>query len=101
MYAGVPPPRSYLCVRVVSLSLDEAARSTLATVWALAYAEELLWDRMVWHDRPWLFGDAPDRSWLAPILVPLLAVPQLSHYVLDGFLWRRRSNPRLVALLRR
>lgn len=73
----------------------------LATVWALAYAEELLWDRMVWHDRPWLFGDAPDRGWLAPVLVPLLAVPQLSHYVLDGFLWRRRSNPRLATLLRR
>ena len=25
-------------------------------------------------------------------LVPLLAVPQLTHYVLDGFIWRRRGN---------
>jgi hypothetical protein len=30
------------------------------------------------------------------VLVPLLAVPQITHYVLDGFLWRRRSNPTAV-----
>ena len=28
----------------------------LATLWLLAYAEELLWDRGVWHERAWLFG---------------------------------------------
>ena len=32
--------------------------------------------------------------------VELLAVPQLTHYLLDGFLWRRASNPRLHHLLR-
>jgi hypothetical protein len=26
-------------------------------------------------------------------------VPQLTHYVLDGFLWRRKANPRLGRLL--
>jgi hypothetical protein len=26
-------------------------------------------------------------------LVPLLALPQATHYVLDGFIWRRKSNP--------
>ena len=70
----------------------------LATVWALAFVEELIWDRAVWHDRPWLFGaGAAPTSWHV-WLVPLLATPQLAHYVLDGFLWRRRSNPRLGAL---
>jgi len=24
--------------------------------------------------------------------VPLLALPQLTHYVLDGFVWRRAGN---------
>jgi hypothetical protein len=24
--------------------------------------------------------------------VPLLAVPQLTHYILDGFVWRRKNN---------
>ena len=28
-------------------------------------------------------------------LVPLLALPQLTHYVLDGFIWRRKNNPDL------
>jgi hypothetical protein len=65
---------------------------------ALAFAEELLWDRLVWHERPWLFGQGTSlgESLLAWV-VPLLAVPQLTHYVLDGFLWRRGETRRLVA----
>ena len=71
----------------------------LATLWAVAYAEELIWDRAIWHDRSWLFGGGLDIGHAAAVLVPLLAVPQLTHYVLDGFLWRRRDNPRLGRLL--
>jgi hypothetical protein len=71
----------------------------LATLWAVAYAEELIWDRAIWHDRGWLFGGSIDIGDAAMLLVPLLAVPQLTHYVLDGFLWRRRANPRLGGLL--
>ena len=70
----------------------------LATLWLLAYAEELLWDRGVWHERAWLFGAAWDWSSLKVFLVPLLALPQATHYVLDGFVWRRRSNPQLSSL---
>jgi uncharacterized membrane protein (DUF485 family) len=67
----------------------------LASLWAIAFVEELIWDRAVWHDRAWLFGAGGDlRSWQVA-LVPLLAVPQITHYVLDGFLWRRAANPRL------
>ncbi len=68
----------------------------LATLWLLAYVEELLWDRSVWQERSWLFGSgdySTHSSWLAP----LLAVPQITHYVLDGFIWRRRSNPDLAS----
>lgn len=71
----------------------------LATLWAVAYVEELLWDRAIWHDRPWLFGGGFEVGDLAILLAPLLAVPQLAHYVLDAFLWRRRANPRLGRLL--
>lgn len=65
----------------------------LATLWALAYVEELFWHRGVWHEKQWLFG--PDWDWgkLKMYLVPLLALPQLTHYVLDGFIWRRGSHP--------
>ena len=75
----------------------------LATVWLLAYVEELVWDRTVWNQREWLFGGGLPPGLTAErirgIVVPLLAVPQLTHYILDGFIWKRRSNPsfRLVA----
>jgi hypothetical protein len=64
----------------------------LATLWALAYVEELFWHRGVWHEKQWLFGADWDWQNLKIYLVPLLAVPQLTHYVLDGFIWRRKSN---------
>ena len=67
----------------------------LGTVWMLAYAEELLWDRGLWHERGWLFGDAWEWGDLTEWIVPLLTVPQLTHYILDGFIWRRRANPEL------
>ncbi|MGA9996236.1 MAG: hypothetical protein WBP93_12530 [Pyrinomonadaceae bacterium] len=65
----------------------------LATLWLIAYVEEMLWDRGVWHERAWLFGGAWDVETLKVLIVPLLALPQLTHYVLDGFIWRRKSNP--------
>ena len=65
----------------------------LATLWALAYIEELFWHRGVWHEREWLFGNHWDWQNAKTYLVPLLAVPQLTHYILDGFIWRRRNNP--------
>ena len=65
----------------------------LLTLWLIAYVEELFWDRGVWHERAWLFGAGWDIGMLKIVLVPLLALPQLTHYVLDGFIWRRKSNP--------
>ena len=62
----------------------------------LALMEELLWDRLVWHDRPLLFGGDRDAPLLGPtaraLIVPLLAVPQATHYALDALLWRRRDT---------
>ena len=69
-----------------------------ATLWALAFVEELLWDRGVWHERTWLFGAGWQADDYAAVLVPLLAVPQVTHYILDGFIWKRRSNPTLQNL---
>ncbi|WP_437599294.1 hypothetical protein [Sorangium sp. So ce590] len=63
---------------------------------ALAFAEEMLWDRLVWHDQPELFGGAVDEPLLGPraraLLVPLLALPQATHYLLDAVVWRRRHT---------
>lgn len=65
----------------------------VSTIWVLAYVEELVWDRTLYHQRSWLFGSHLDPGPWDGLIVPLLAVPQLTHYVLDGFIWRRRSNP--------
>jgi hypothetical protein len=73
----------------------------LGLLWVVAYFEELAWDRAVWQERAWLFGPAWDAAAsLKPLVVPLLAVPQATHYVLDAFLWRRKDNSGVAALLR-
>ena len=71
----------------------------LAVLVGFAFLEETAWDLLVWHERPWLFGDGfVNLNALAlSLVVPLLAVPQLTHYVLDGFLWRRGESRRLPA----
>jgi hypothetical protein len=60
----------------------------------LAFVEEGVWDRLVWHDHVTIFGGGDERpglgAWEAWV-VPLLAVPQATHYVLDGLLWRRKD----------
>lgn len=64
----------------------------LATLWALAYVEEIFWHRGVWHEREYLFGAHWNWEDWKIYLVPLLAVPQLTHYILDGFIWKRKNN---------
>jgi hypothetical protein len=71
----------------------------LGIVWMIAYGEELIWDRAIWQERPWLFGAAWDVESLKWILVPMLALPQLTHYLLDAFLWKRKQNPDVRALV--
>ena len=48
----------------------------------------------------WVPRSLGDNGWRG-LVVPLLAVPQITHYLLDGFLWRRRSNPRVAEVLGR
>ena len=59
----------------------------------LAYFEETLWDILVWKDHPDIFpfftAHAPlDNPFILSVIVPLLVLPQITHYVLDGFIWR-------------
>jgi hypothetical protein len=64
-----------------------------AVLVSFAFVEQLAWDRLVDHERPWLFGSGPELGELAlGIVVPLLALPQATHYVLDGLIWRRRET---------
>ncbi|MFM8911462.1 MAG: hypothetical protein ACKOE6_00920 [Flammeovirgaceae bacterium] len=65
----------------------------LGVLLALAYLEEGLWDMFIWKDHRALFPvwqDLPQPpAWLVSVLVPLLSLPQITHYILDGFIWKR------------
>lgn len=65
----------------------------------LAYIEEGAWDALVWKEHAGVFFGLsvpwePGPSALA-LLVPLLALPQAVHYLLDAWIWRFDSNPGL------
>lgn len=66
-------------------------------LFALAYLEEGLWDGFVWRDHGSVFaffGALPQVTdkYLLTFLVPLLSLPQSTHYVLDAFIWRRKDG---------
>jgi hypothetical protein len=69
----------------------------LGLLLGLAYLEEGLWDGLVWRDHAGLFpwaGGLPfltDSAALA-IVVPLLSLPQVTHYIVDGFIWKMRKK---------
>ncbi|MCB9568887.1 MAG: hypothetical protein H6710_17015 [Myxococcales bacterium] len=70
---------------------------------ALGVGEEWLWDRLVWHDHPQLFGGGEDldlHPLAAALVTALLAVPQATHYLLDRWIWRvGPENPALAGQL--
>ena len=66
----------------------------------LAMLEEGLWDALVWHDHEGYFGAWDPPSWAAAVAVVVLAVPQITHYLLDGHIWRLGpGQERLRAIL--
>ena len=65
----------------------------LGVLFLAAYFEEWLWDTLVWHDHATLFPQlapqiAADDHAILSWLVPLLALPQITHYLLDAYIWR-------------
>jgi hypothetical protein len=74
-----------------------------AVLLGCAFFEQFAWDRWAEHDHAWLFGDGGSlTAGFLAWLVPLLALPQATHYVLDGLLWRRaesRAPPAQLAAL--
>jgi hypothetical protein len=55
-----------------------------------SYAEECIWDWCVWREHANIFGPIyfPASATALVLLVPLLTMPQTTHYVLDAFIWR-------------
>ncbi len=63
----------------------------------LAYLEEGLWDGLIWREHLNIFAcfsalpTIHDTAILA-LLVPFLALPQSTHYLLDGYIWRVKDR---------
>lgn len=62
-----------------------------------AFLEEGLWDLLVWKEHENIFGNfifqlpVLDNTILS-FIVPLLALPQITHYILDGFIWKIKKD---------
>lgn len=96
--AGEAPREPALAARVVFAG----AWAFVAILVVIALVEEFAWDQLAWHERTALFGDLGFRLDASVLrwIVPLLALPQATHYVLDGFVWRGgEKNPTLASTL--
>jgi hypothetical protein len=67
----------------------------------LAFIEEGIWDAFVWREHQSIFGafyffKQASGSKLLIFIIPLLSLPQIVHYVLDGFIWKRKENDKYL-----
>lgn len=69
----------------------------LGLLFLFAYFEEGIWDAVVWKEHSSVFGSSKfhfpqiDETLLS-FIVPLLALPQITHYILDGFIWKIKKD---------
>ncbi len=75
----------------------------VAALVALAYLEEGIWDWFVWREHADIFGSYhfTVSTTVLIILVPLLTMPQVTHYILDAFIWRvnKKGKEDVVAVM--
>jgi hypothetical protein len=79
----------------------------LFVVFILAIGEEYLWDMFLFRDNEHFFGSLIEYPlevlksphWKA-LAFAVLSLPQVTHYVLDGFIWKKNDkNPYLGEVL--
>ncbi len=92
------------CPEKRGVSMADVRRRAMSSVPAflcflvlLAYLEEGLWDGLVWREHlsffaPFVHLPTISDPAVLSILIPLLALPQSTHYVLDGFIWRVKDR---------
>jgi hypothetical protein len=56
-----------------------------------AFFEEMIWEIAVWKEH-FSIQNFQIPEFYFPFIIPFLAIPQLTHYLLDGFIWRRPKN---------
>jgi hypothetical protein len=67
----------------------------------LAYLEESAWDIFVWKDHEQIFPfltqqDPLQHPVILSVLVAVLVLPQITHYVIDGVIWRLSKDRVMV-----
>jgi hypothetical protein len=73
----------------------------LPVVFFLGWLEEYFWDMLVYGDRSDFFGaiiaypfELLESPFSQAIAIALLTVPQFTHYIIDGFIWKSNAtNP--------
>ncbi|MEL7002959.1 MAG: hypothetical protein AAFN93_09530 [Bacteroidota bacterium] len=79
----------------------------LFIVLVLAFGEEYLWDMLMYRDNEPFFeqiftypmAQLSSPYWQA-LALALLSLPQVTHYILDGFIWKsNKKNPYLKEIL--
>ncbi len=66
-------------------------------VFAFAYFEETLWDVFIWRENNvpfgWLYSTFKQLNddQIISLFIPLLIMPQVVHYILDGYIWRKKD----------
>ena len=76
----------------------------IGVVLVLAIGEEFFWEIWVNQEQKHIFGSMPysntsSHLWFV-FATALLSVPQMTHYVVDGFIWKSGSkNPHLEGIL--
>ncbi|MCR9250144.1 MAG: hypothetical protein NXI20_06945 [bacterium] len=79
----------------------------LLVILILAFGEEYLWDAWIYRDNEAFFGsvlpltkEALSNPWLQAAGIALLTIPQATHYILDGFIWKGNDkNPYVKKVL--
>ena len=74
--------------------------SMLGVILLLAFGEEYLWDMFLYQERKPIFESFfsyPLEVLQTPLgqslALALLSVPQVTHYIVDGFIWKANKNP--------
>ena len=83
----------YVQPRLASLFQWKFVPIYMLMLFALAFVEEGLWDGLIWREHASFFAAFRLLPQAVPEdimvwLIPLLALPQAVHYILDAFIWK-------------
>jgi len=89
-------PSPFISAWIATIFKPKAVALYVGALASLAYVEEGIWDSLVWRNHTelfWLFSALPPLTSETALvwLIPLLALPQATHYLLDAYIWRLKS----------